>query len=294
VGGGVDGDDNDGDTDAADSGGGKDFGGGSDGVDGGDGSDVSLGFNGGVPMTLQPSYGFQATPRFFVGWRNDEGLGIRGRYWLLNCSSDVLLNEVGNTDQFFSQSLNMQALDLEMTQLTCLGGFEIELGGGARYGHVRTGTTADIRPGVYTPTQFISNFDGFGPTAAINIRRPMGLGNWALVGSGRGSLLFGQTNFTQQFVPNGGSTVPINTGKVPFDFVPVFETQIGLERNWWGEYGRFAVRGSLEAQWWGNAGSSPAKNPTGQGVSNDPYSILHHTDQDIGLIGAALSFVYEH
>ena len=154
-------------------------------IDAADGNSDNVILERSAPVPLQPEYSFQATPRIFLGCRNENGLGIRGRYWIFDGDSDPLLTEIGSEqDQQITQSLNLQAADFELTQLVGLGWCELEFGGGVRYGHVKTTSTLDPRFGNNPnfvndiPTQFRTNFDGLGPTTSLSVRRPLGDDTW--------------------------------------------------------------------------------------------------------------------
>ena len=275
--------------------------GGSDGADGADGGDADsgdtdaadagdadsgdFGLPSGFLGSIQPSYGFQATPRFFVGVRNEEGFGFRTRFWWLDADSDLFTDDL--TGMEVTQSLGLLAFDFEMTQINCLGNLEMELGGGLRVAHTETASTVDL--GIpFFATRFTNSFDGVGPTASINLRRPLLGDNFAAFGNFRGSLLFGDTSYQYDAVFTEDFTLPIDSGESSYDLVPVIETQIGLERNWWGERTRFSMRAAFEAQWWGSSVASVARDPF---YLDDIYFV---TDQDMGLVGATFSFLIEH
>jgi hypothetical protein len=279
--------------DAGDAGGGSDGSDGadSDGADGGDadGSDGSDAADSGgsfmsAGSSLQPSYNFQATPRFFLGWRNDEGFGFRTRYWNLNGAATPYVDRTQGKNQTISQSLNLQYLDVELTQLSCLGGFEMEFGGGLRYAHSHTNTLLEPSGG---SIRFASNFDGVGPTMALNIYRPMWSDNWAFFGTARGSLLFGPSSYEQSYY-SGGALLQTGDNETPLDLTAIVEAQVGLERSWWFERGRFSIRSAFEAQYWTGAGSSPVNN------ANGSNSVLFATDQNLGAVGATISAIWEH
>lgn len=236
--------------------------------------------------SAQPTYGPQATPRFVGGVRNDDGLGLRARFWWLNSSADT--HQDPFTFTLLDQSLRLQAYDFEVTQLTCLGSLEIELGAGFRYAHTETSTTVEPPFGFAFPSRFETTFDGVGPTASMQIRRPFASENWALVGAVRGSLLFGDSAYEYSALITDEIVFPISGGEIPQDLAPVLESQVGLERNWWGERTRIAFRASLEAQWWGSSVAS---------IGRDPYyydETVFLTNQDMGLIGATISLMIEH
>src|SRR5690606_3710130 len=98
-----------------------------DGFDGGVDSDAGDG--GSMPLMglltpLQPKYGFQATPRFFLGVRNEDGLGVRSRFWWLDADSELFSEDLTGISVY--QSLEMRAFDFELTQIGCFGNLEME------------------------------------------------------------------------------------------------------------------------------------------------------------------------
>lgn len=209
-----------------------------------------------------PSYNYETTFRFIMGYRNECGLGIRARYWDADFDSDPVPVTFNGARTPFQ--LKFKTLDLEATQLLDLGLVELDLFGGARYakashrdGFLRDGLT----------------FEGVGPTVGMEAVIPIGYGALALVGNARGSLIYGDSTI----VGAGGTTLTRGDD----DFTQMFETQIGVEYNrCTSNGGLLTSRAVVEAQSWGSA-------------VEDPASFLIGDDDDTGLVGVAFRLMYQ-
>jgi hypothetical protein len=241
----------------------------------------SLGVNlTGTDVALTPEYDYEFAPRFWLGWDNPDGLGIRARYFNFDADAtqelpgplaigDVLLEGL-NTQ------LSAQTFDLEATQRGCLGNLQFQLGGGFRYAKMETGLgvegLADV-DGEIVP--FIGgigmDFEGVGPTVAIDVRRPFGCRGLALVGGARSSWMYGTTDFHGTGII---ADLPISV-YAEDHMMQISELSLGVE---WSRClargGKVSVAALWEAQAWEWA----------------PVASLIH--QDIGLTGPTFSFSY--
>ncbi len=227
-------------------------------------------------VDVTPSHDFQVSPRVWLGWDNADGLGVRARYWTFD-SDATLAFPVANHPPVFgpidgTQSwLGADTLDLEATQRGCLGNLEFQLAGGFRYANMETGV------GVYgtAPIPFEAgidiDFEGVGPTVAIDVRRPIGNRGLALVGSARSSWMYGETDINGSGVLDG-----IPAGLYADDhMMQINELSLGVQ---WSRClargGQISVAALWESQAWEWA----------------PVAGLIH--QDIGLTGPTFSFSY--
>jgi len=112
--------------------------------------------------------------RYWLGYRNAEGLGVRAR-----CFSYYSQIGAGNTNEYFDVSLT----DVEATALLTLGKWDYDFFGGVRIGDLRW-SDKNGNSGY--------NFTGAGLTLGGSVRRQL-IGNLGLVSSVRTSFLLGQT-----------------------------------------------------------------------------------------------------
>ena len=92
--------------------------------------------------------------------------------------------------------------------------------------------------------RFRNDFEGVGPTFSLNVHRPLSR-HWALVGSGRASFLFGDTDLS--LTQLGGFVVESDE-----HFLQVWEGRFGLEWSGTTRDGQmlFFLRAMIEAQIW--------------------------------------------
>ncbi|NIP87206.1 MAG: hypothetical protein GTO03_17255, partial [Planctomycetales bacterium] len=136
---------------------------------------------------LDPDYDMEASPRVWLGYHNHAGLGVRARYWNWDH------NSAGNDfeDQLEGDvpfGLQVQTLDLDVTQLVNWGPVETNLVGGLRYSYVEH-READGEG---------HQFEGWGPTFAFESLVPINCTNWAFVLNARGAMAFGETKFVEE------------------------------------------------------------------------------------------------
>jgi hypothetical protein len=212
----------------------------------------------GFPLTEIEDNEYNAAPRFWVGYVGNDGLGARIRWWefnhTLNGETFTLVDQQAVEQLDSLGGLEVEALDIEMTQEIDLGLWDMTIGGGVRYGR-----TEHYMSQLYADELFIdaySDFDGFGPTLFADMRRPIGCNGFALVGNVRASLLFGEdkVNAYTEF-PAGDDLLIIQDVHIARDnSVAVLEAQMG------GEYSsdigcgtRVFARGVAEGQIWTDA-----------------------------------------
>lgn len=188
---------------------------------------------------IDPSYG--SSLRYILGYRNDCGFGVRGRYFGFNHTADLArsLNVPG------SIGINMDAADAEITLRGHLRNWTTEVAGGLRYGKL------DYRSdGVLMAPGHVT-FEGVGPSAAFDARRKIGNSGLTLFGNIRGSLLLGTTR-------NGGTSAnPVITnmqfGNIEDEITHIIENQLGLAWTHNCENGlTLEIRTAWETQFWLN------------------------------------------
>jgi hypothetical protein len=196
------------------------------------------------PTSIKPDHGFEFAPRVFAGFQTCEGWGGQISHWTLETGASRT-----DVPQVF-QNLDLQTVDVDFTKTGTVGEWLIQIGAGGRWGDIESNTFSIVDPNQRLQT----DFEGTGPTAVLNVRRPLGCGNWALVGEGRASFLYGTTNLNTPLAPN------LQLGS---DWVEIWEGRAGIEWNGPSASGDavFFVRALFEGQYWnmpslGAAGSS--------------------------------------
>lgn len=174
-------------------------------------------------QTVVPERNMGVGGRYWLGYRNEAGLGLRTRFWHFN--------QLGVGGQNLDPNMDAQTLDTEVTQLFSRGRYTFDLSGGMRWGQINDHVSPVID----------ESFRGLGSTVALFGRRQLGSGPWAIVGGARGSLLFGKHDFAIL-------GAPINSTQ---EVLPVMEMQMG------GEYSKQMfkntstfLRSTLETQLW--------------------------------------------
>lgn len=221
---------------------------------------VSAGPPGSPVVEVTPDFDLAAAPRFWLGYRNSEGLGLRARYFTLDA-------EGGPSPTLgIVRGLDVRTFDLEVTQIEQLGNWTLDLSAGIRWAQNRNDMFSLAAPVLLT-----QDFEGWGPTVALGALRPIGSGNFSLFANVRGSLLFGDNDY--QIALNVPPLVPVATLQSSNEVVTVGELQLGVE---WARFldngARVYARAGVEAQAW-----------------NIPSPALGLLDDTTGLIGATMS-----
>lgn len=244
---------------------------------------LGAGFFGHPEADFTPGFDYEVAPRIWLGWDNAEGLGVRARYFTFDADATQTLPAdhpplvLGGFELQGTQAwLEAQTLDLEATQRGCMGHLQFQLAGGFRYAKMETGVGASgVVTGQTPPVPLAAgigmDFEGVGPTVAIDVRRPFGSRGLALVGSARSSWMYGQTDIG---LTGDLAAIPVNA-YADDHMMQINELSLGVE---WSRClargGKVTVAALWEAQAWEWA----------------PVAGLIH--QDIGLTGPTFSFSF--
>jgi len=206
-----------------------------------------------------PRFDLAPSHRLWFGNRDAEGRSWRLRYYQYNQTAD------GPPDAT-SMNLEVQTVDAEINQLVCWGPMQMEFTGGIRYGHI-----SDVQGNDGFLQQH--DFNGFGPTVALEAILPSRWCDIDLVGNFRVSLLYG----TDRLDSTGDGRIDDLD-----DLVSSLEIQLGAQKSYClANGGTVTLRALMEAQYW-----NAANEDFGDGD-------LTSVDDDFGLFGAALSLIYQ-
>jgi len=263
------------------------------------------------PAQAEPDWDFNVSPRFWLGYENACGRGIRFRYWILDQDSNAIVQTDADSPPFEATlvgNIDLQSMDLEVYQRACLGPVNLNFVGGVRwakvdvtrlrYGQEEIGGGPEIGP-FFTASN--TDFEGFGPTMALEVSAPINECT-SIIGNVRGSLLYGDTKMgliNQETIgggPNFGMTeTQLLQMSEDDDVAYVLEAQLGVERTRCFWNGILRLSAVLEAQYWGGAGFDGLLFPGGfPEEGGPPFSNERNTaDSSIGFIGATIGVVYE-
>jgi hypothetical protein len=249
------------------------------------------------------SSNYNVSPRIWLGYMGPCGFGGRISYWQYDQAANAPPGVQSGTDVVYfapgittsipsvnlgymqtdlpgdtlstSEHLHMYTLDAEVTQCLEICCWNVVFGGGLRDASVHVGRENILTPvGATVPYEnatIDNNFDGVGPTAFAEFRRPFGGCGFAFVGSVRGSLLYGTKSlYVNDAYPN---LMPTHTYQQSVDgCLGVAEFSLGLEwdRNFSGNRTVFA-QCLWESQFWSNMGDSIS--PTGDSLGLTGFGI---------------------
>ncbi|MEQ1829301.1 MAG: hypothetical protein ABL921_25275 [Pirellula sp.] len=192
-------------------------------------------------MQLTPKYGSFAAGRYWGGYRNNRGLGLRFRDWDYNASASGTLGS-----DPIDTNYSARAIDVETTQLFDFGWFNLDGSLGLRWGETSRYASVPDDASSSPILAFSQSMGGLGPTAAIRGRRTLGQSCWSLIGGGRTSLLFGNNHYSGSF--NSVADVTLTAQHAT---AMVYEIQSGLEWSRVSSGGRrYFAQVMGEAQAW--------------------------------------------
>jgi hypothetical protein len=224
---------------------------------------------------------YDATPRVWLGYSRDDGLGIRATYWRFDHSPQPRTFVADGMTVFTAQAmtvifpayivastpgdtlaiaggLDVQTLDVEGTQDLRLGSFLLKASAGLRFASLVQDSSASVTSGGVTTQQlsWSRTYRGLGPSVGVDLRRP--LGSWGLefVGAGRGALLYGKKDLSRQVSPPSFPNPPSVELTDAHDVTGCGELEIGAQ--WVRDLargGQLFIRGTYEGQFWSEAGA---------------------------------------
>lgn len=247
-----------------------------------------------------------AAPLIWLGFMNNDGLGVRGRWWSFRQSTDQTFDfGPGNgglaalsaeplgsglyvqSGQPYSMEvtskLELQVVDLEVFQDTTFCNWNFLFAGGVSYGDIMQDYGANLAPFTIhgSPVNSHTSFVGFGPVLALEARRPVGCCGLNIYGSTRTRILYG--NRSQ--IVSGGDELHGNAVAYENGLVAVEELELGLEyARTVGKSRLFGQIAMVGQEWFGGGNSSNSS------FSGPKTSITQFSTQDtsnFGLFGLA-------
>jgi hypothetical protein len=167
---------------------------------------------------------------------------------------------------YLKSNLKLDVWDFEATQEAEAGRWWFLFSGGFRYAHLAQNYDASVvTQGLGSGIEALRtghNFNGAGPTLALEARRPLGNSRFALYGNVRGALLFGEGTHRVYLLetshwPFGPDSFSSSQAKANRDtFLPVAEMELGAEYSPTLAWIHPFIRTGLVAQSWFGAGSA--------------------------------------
>jgi hypothetical protein len=206
------------------------------------------------------------SPRVEIGFQPACGLGIRARYWYYDNEATVSEftgdaqigfadNDIGidrsNTEINARHSLDLDVTDLEIT--ASKGG--LIYAGGLRYVRMDQEYSAYEIDDEEIGDELAAwhNFEGVGPTVAVEGSSGPRWCGFGVFAKARGSLLYGDSS---TYATDLNATNPdVIIGHTRDDLISIAELQIGVDWQRCCHWGTLYLSAALEAQYWFNAGS---------------------------------------
>ncbi len=189
--------------------------------------------------------------------------------------------------------LRMDVWDFELIDLVQLERWSILFSGGIRYAHVSQGYNVVTALADGDSAAFLTsgqNFNGAGPTLAIDARRYLGNTGLYAYGTTRGSLLFGESKqdaYAGGFNTNDFSQ-PVLDGESHSDCdttIGVVEAEIGVGYSTRGRRVDAFFQVGLVGQLWIGAGNSSRSNYDFNGQDDSGSGVQ---DGNLGLVGFSM------
>jgi hypothetical protein len=158
----------------------------------------------------------------WLGYKGPEGLEFRVTYWGYDQSA---------RNDFVELGLEAATFDFEVAQEGSFCNWDVEVSGGIRWARMEDAATLlDIAD---DPIVLGRDFEGTGLTAAMAVRRQLGQSGFAVIGSTRASLLYGESTafVAGDFSGMVGGNVPVSQiAIVANDHVAqIYEIRVGGE-----------------------------------------------------------------
>lgn len=238
------------------------------------------------------------TPRAYFGYQACNGMGIRGRYWTFDGSASFFKEELSDEEIVIESYLADASVEINVDEtleglhyidtrvfdfeFTCHRHFRqgwLTGSGGMRYAKITQGAdwyeTGNSSAQLNESINLLYEFEGIGPTLALESGVPLFDSSFAFFANYRGSLLFGDRSGS--VIGTGAADIiPVYDG-----LLPMVEGQIGVQ--WLRAIrGRtLTLRAAMEAQSWFRAGGASGGDDEGM-----PADQL-----DLGFFGTSITTI---
>lgn len=222
-----------------------------------------------------PSNDLEVSTRVWLSYVGESGFGVRTRWFQYEHTLQAGTGFAPD-DDFPAEGRNhlkVYAVDLEFMQQFELGCWTTNAGAGIRAGGVTRRNTVDIVDANLILTQ-TSRFEGIGPSVFAEFKRPIAGSGFSMIANARGTVLFGDTTWGDDFLVEPISGRSDNV-------VGVGEMQLGFEYRRPIGYGAI---GFVQCLWEGQVWSEASA------ISVDQVQRVHGERDHLGLAGIALSF----
>ncbi len=211
-----------------------------------------------------------ATPRVWLGVVDEQGLGLRTRFWRFEdvSNADRVLH-VPLQGDYAGMEIEAYTIDAEITQQFCICQWDAIVASGVRYASLEQKIVAadadDYRAKL---------FHAIGPTLSLDLHRSLGRFGFAWIANARGSLLVGEARWS---APNRIHHTD--------DLGAILDMQIGLQwTRCFPRLGKVAVRGTYDQQNWFGVGTFFA---TESSAANGMLGV-QPDDHDIAFMGFSI------
>ncbi len=244
------------------------------------------------------TYNLDLAPSFWVGWQGESGYGGRIRYWeyaqgstiggLVPTGATVFsaqplgLGPIVRTEGDFiaaQSTLNVLTWDFEVTKQWDCECWTILGAAGVRYAHLAQNYNVVTDAG----TELASghNFNGAGPTVALEAKRHIGGGGFAAYAISRLAFLYG-TGQQSAYQPDAETKTLLERHARQADVIPYAELEIGLEANRdMGRYSLMMQSGLVGQVYWGAGNAANSEGIFTNGADNS---------SNLGFVGITLRF----
>lgn len=226
-------------------------------------------------------YSFELTPRVWLGYQWESGLGVRSTFWQFDQADDgltrvndgtlfpsatsttvifpALITAVVPGDQLHvGTSLDAATVDLEATYNARIKCLEMLFSGGLRYAKAEQRFDASVSGVVPASLNWSREFEGLGPTMGVTGKLPFGKSGFYGTGSARLAFLFGEKTLARSVVNDMTPTpAPPFVRLTDADEVTgTYAAGVGLGWQKRTDLADYFVEGAYEGQLW-TAGGAP-------------------------------------
>ena len=236
----------------------------------------------------QFDYDLKFTPRVFLGWEYQNGIGLRATWWSYDhgantTSASPNANGFGRIDPAPFEGIDISttiptdtisattdlvaySIDLEVTKKVSFCNWDLGVAGGVRYAYTEQSYFSELRNtnnALRGQINYTHSLEGFGPTISLDAFRPLN-SQMGVFCKARGSLLYGDGQSSLAAGENLDLTSSFNTTRVSSrsDLLPIGEIQVGLRwqaRECRSQPYRPFFTLALEGQVWNGAGSAASE-----------------------------------